>query len=365
IATTSMWGDNRHWSMPSLTTGDIIDVHAYDGELRLEANPHHAQTYVHFIAAAQVEGKPLTVSEWNLPPPVRDRYVGPLWTAAMASLQQWDAPMHYAYSITKLEQPYNAHPWSALYDPAQMALMPAAAVAFRAGHIKPAEKTYRFEMSRDATYTQETSVVTSAAFRTLAEQSRIVISLPDIPEFDWDTPAPKTPGAETVTDLTKDFLPKKGTSVTSDTGEIERDWVTGILTVDTPGSQWAVGWLGGRTIELGDVAIGLKTKHAAVAVTALDGKPLHDSGRILLTTVARAKPGEAGKMPFAAEPVAGTVSFSSSKGPLEMVPLVRGHEDPVPTSAPIAAKAQGDRWIFELPAGTPTHWFLVRPVPRG
>ncbi|MBL4684972.1 MAG: hypothetical protein JKY37_10310 [Nannocystaceae bacterium] len=363
IATTNMWGDNRHWSLPSLTTGDVIDVHAYDGELRLEENPHHSPTFVHFIAAAQVEGKPLTVTEWNLPPPVRDRYVGPLWIAAMASLQGWDAPMHYAYSVTKLEDPHDVHQWSALYDPAQMALMPAAAVAFRLGHIKLANKTYRIELSRNTTYYTETSMISSAALRTLPEQSRVVIALPDIPEFDWDTPAPPTPGAQTVTDLSEDFLPVGSTSVTSDTGEIVRDWANGILTVDTPGSQWAVGWLGGKTITLGDVEIRLNTKHAAVALTALDGAELRTSKQILLTTIARAVPAKGPRIPFSAEPVGGTVSLASSvAGPLELVPLLRAHADPIPPSAPIAGRKVGKRWLFELPAATPTHWFLIRPA---
>ena len=367
IATTNMWGDNRHWSMPALTTGDILDVHAYDGELKLEANPHHAPTFVHFIAAAQVEGMPLSVTEWNLPPPVRDRYTGPLWISAMAALQGWDAPMHYAYSVTKLENPWEAHQWSALYDPSQMAMMPAAALAYRLGHIRPAERTYRIELNRDNTYSQETSMVSSAALRTLSEQSRTVLVLPDIKEFDWDTPAPPTPGAETVTDLSKDFLPPTGTTVTSDTGEIKRNWATGILTVDTPRSQWAVGWLGGETVTLGDTQVQLVTKHAAVAFTALDGLALKQSKQILLTTVARSRPSGGGlKMPFAAEPVRGTVSIKTTHaGPLELLPLMRGHTDPIPASAPTKGRKEGDRWVFDLPAGAATHWFLLRPIAAG
>lgn len=365
IATTNMWGDNRHWSLPSLTTGDLIDVHAYDGELELEDNPHHAYSFVQFIAGAQVEGKPLTVTEWNLPAPVRDRYTGPLWIAAMAALQGWDAPMHYAYAITPLEEPYTAHQWSAFYDPAQMALMPAAAVAYRLGHISGAKKTYRIQLTRESTYGKDTSVLTSAALRTLPEQSRVVLALPDTPEHDWDTPAPPTPGATTVKDLSRDFLPRKGTTVTSDTGEIVRDWGRGILTVDTPGSQWAVGWLGGETITLGDAEIRMQTKHAGVTLTALDGAPLASSKKILLSTIARAVADDGkNRMPIRAEPVRGIVSLATTvKGPLELVPLMRGHVDPVPPASPVPGTKNGDRWDFQLPADIPTHWFLIRPVP--
>ena len=364
IAGTNMWGDNRHWSLPSLTTGDVIDVHAYDGELRLDTNPHLAPTFVHFIASASVEGYPVTVSEWNLPVPVRDRYVGPLWVAAIGALQGWDAPMHYAYSMTKLEQPYNVDAWSALYDPGQMALMPAAAVAFRLGHILPAKTTFRVQLDKAATYGAETSVLHNATIRTLIEQSRIVIALPDIEELDWDTPRPATPGATTVTDLHHDYLPATGSSVISDTGQIRRDWEQGILTVDTPGSQWAVGWLGGRTITLSDVELNVTTKHAGVTFTALDGAPLRSSKSILVSVVARVVTDGTPRLPGYAEPVRGTFSIESTlPGQLQLVPQMRGHIDPVPPSAPIAGRKQGTRWVFDLPAAVPTHWFLLQPAP--
>ncbi len=47
---------------------------------------------IDWIAAAQVVGKPLTVTEWNAEPfPLPDRHSLPLYVAGTASHQGWDA----------------------------------------------------------------------------------------------------------------------------------------------------------------------------------------------------------------------------------------------------------------------------------
>jgi hypothetical protein len=99
IVTTSTWGLNPLSSLPALTVGDIIDVHSYGGVGELEKNPIFGPNLVHWMAAAQVAGKPLTVTEWgvddhgSLAP---DRQDIPLYIASSASLQGWDAVMFYA-----------------------------------------------------------------------------------------------------------------------------------------------------------------------------------------------------------------------------------------------------------------------------
>ena len=66
IATGNMWGDNPLASISSLTTGDVIDVHEYDGPGLLEADPRYKPNIVSWIGIHRVEGMPLTVSEWNM-----------------------------------------------------------------------------------------------------------------------------------------------------------------------------------------------------------------------------------------------------------------------------------------------------------
>jgi hypothetical protein len=99
IVTTSFWGDNPLSSLPALTAGNIIDAHSYGGTGELEKNPIYAANFMHWIAAAQIADRPLSVTEWNVSPfPVPDRHAVPLYIASSASLQGWDALMQYAYS---------------------------------------------------------------------------------------------------------------------------------------------------------------------------------------------------------------------------------------------------------------------------
>jgi len=105
IVTTSTWG-NPLFSLPALTAGDIIDVHSYGRVGELEKNPIRTANLIDWIAAAHVAGKPLSVTEWNVEPfPVSDRTTVPLYLAASASYQGWDALMQYAYSQVPLDSP--------------------------------------------------------------------------------------------------------------------------------------------------------------------------------------------------------------------------------------------------------------------
>src|SRR5262249_33079177 len=156
--------------------------------------------------------------------PNRDRFVFPLYLAAVASLQGWDAPMLYGYLQAPVQEPEKPDPWSTWNDPAITSLMPAAAVMFRQGHVKEAQKTYRLDLSKEAVYYQNTNPQTSLAIRTLVEQSKLTIGLPDIRELAWDRPMPKAGEVVVITDTARDFLPAGQTFVVSDTGELRRNW---------------------------------------------------------------------------------------------------------------------------------------------
>ena len=98
IATTNFWGNEPIYSLPALTDGDVIDVHSYGTSEAMSTNPSFDPNYLAWIAAAQVYGKPLTITEWNVEYPSVDRFTAPLYLASIAALQGWDAPMLYNYS---------------------------------------------------------------------------------------------------------------------------------------------------------------------------------------------------------------------------------------------------------------------------
>ena len=346
-----------------MTAGDIIDVHAYGEAEFLGSSPRVAPSFVDWIAAAQVAGFPLAITEWNVPPPARDRFVAPLYVASLSALQGWDMPMLYAYQQYSVDaRPNRPDQWSSSIDPALTALMPAAAVMVRQGHVSRAKRTYRLELSREQLYYQDLGPDTSATIRTLTEQSRIVIGLPDIEELDWDEQASASAASQVVvTDVDQDFIPPGATFVESDTGELKRDWAQGVHSIDTPMSQAASGWLGRRTVALSDVVVSLQTPKASVAVTSLDSKPISRSESMLLTTVAQITTSAGGRLPFRAEPVLGVIRIRSEHAGLCAYPVATDGQ----LFDPIALKTRDGVAEFVLPSGFRTHWYAIHPQSAG
>jgi len=365
VVATSSWGDQDLSALPSLAVGDLIDVHAYGGADALSVDPRQAPNFIDWIGAARLAGKPLSISEWDVEFPRRDRFTAPLYVASIAGLQGWDAPMIYEYAGEAPAPPDTVAVYSTGLDPALTALMPAAAVMFRRQDVQPARRAYRFAPSRAALYDGHLSPATSRALRTLVEQSRLVIAPPDLPELSWDGPPAVPPDETVVTDPDQDFAPPGHTVLRSDTGELVRDWGAGVQTIDTPRSQAAAGKLGGRRVALRDVEVKMLTAEATVAVTSLDGAPIASSAKLLLTVVGRATASAGDKPPLLAEPVQGTLSLRSSRPALTMTPLAPGAlpgEDAPriapPLGQPIPLEWTAGAYTVAL-RGLPTHWFLI------
>ena len=357
VATTNTWGNMGLCGLPSLAEGGLIDAHSYGASEALSANPRSAANYVSWIAAGQVHDKPLSVTEWNVPYANRDRFTAPLYLASIACLQGWDAPMIYNYSQRGFGKPDRPGEWSTFPDPAITAITPAAAIAFRQGHISEATETYCLNLTRDQLYYEGLFPTNSATLRSLAERSKLTIGLPDIEELDWDAASDPGEGVQVITDPHTDFIPAGETAVESDTGQLRRDWVRGVQTIDSPLTQAAQGWLGeAGTISLSSVSLEITTPKAVVAVTSLDGSPISESRQLLITTVARAVVQD-GRMPFYSEPVQGALSVKSSAEGLSLVPLAADGTE----LASVEPRYTDGTYTIALPSGEGTHWYMLKP----
>ncbi|MBX7084588.1 MAG: hypothetical protein K1X88_35610 [Nannocystaceae bacterium] len=363
IATTSVWGDESLYSVPSLQAGDVIDAHAYGAESALSSNPHHEPSFLAMAAMGHVLGRPHTLSEWNVPLPARDRHVAPMWVAAIAALQGWDAPVFYAHVQEALREPVSMSSFSGWVDPAAVALAPAAAILYRRGDVALARETIVLAPGADEVYGAARNPGTAAALRTGFERSRVVVALPDAPQLKWDRVASMPRDATVVADLDRDLLPREGTAVVSDTGEIRRDYAEGTLVIDTPRSQVASGWIGGATIALRDGWVALELPSATFALTSLDGAPLGESARILVTAVGQAQTGDAGRVPLRSEPVRGRFAIRSSRD-LVAIPLparAASANTDLSTRVPLRPRREGALQVFSLQAPIETHWYLLVP----
>ncbi|MDG3005042.1 cellulase family glycosylhydrolase [Paludisphaera mucosa] len=356
-ATTNYWGNTGLFSLPGLCDGDVVDVHSYGLAEALGTDPRYEANYISWTAAAQVAGKPLTVSEWNAPFPIDDRFTAPLYMASLAAFQGWDAPMIYSYSFERLVKPQGPSVWSTYYDPALAGVMPAAALLYRRGQVAPARTTYHLALTPAQLFDRNLTPESAAALRTIAEQGRLTIGLPKVRELPWLKPSPVPEGATVVDDPDRDMIPEGATSVRSDTGQLVRDWKRGVQVIDAPQCQAASGWIGGEPIATTDARFEMLTKKAVVALNSVDDRPLAKSRFILITAVARAVADPTKRSAFASEPVIGTVSLKTEATDLELLALapdgrIAGRSRP--------RTLDGALRII-LPDAGGTHWYVLKP----
>ncbi|MDX9753732.1 MAG: hypothetical protein RBU29_07205 [bacterium] len=354
IAASQLWGNMGATGLPSQTAGTLIDTHSYGAEEALSTNPLDSHNYITYIATGHAYGMPLSITEWNVRYPWTDRFTAPLYMASIAALQGWDAPMIYNYSQQPFEKPNRQGEWSTFSDPALTGLMPAAALLYRQGHVRPARSTYCIQLDRESTYGPLSRGETMTALRTLAEQSQVFLGLPDTPELDWDRASQPADGVQIVTDVTQTFLPAGQTFVQSDTGEIKRNWQEGIQTIDTPKSQIIQGWIGGKTIELTDVAFSIQTPKATIAITSLDNTPIAQSNQILITIMARVMADENNRFPLFSEPVQGRIQITA-QADMALFPLQGGQH----RLAEIPIPYHNTQYTLDLPLPEGTHWFVL------
>ncbi|MGN6627274.1 MAG: cellulase family glycosylhydrolase [Tepidisphaeraceae bacterium] len=349
IATTNTWGSDPLFSLPALTAGDVIDVHTYGESESFNSNPRHDDLSTFWIAAAQVVGKPVTITEWNTPYPMRDRFTQPLYVAAQAAFQGWDAPMIFGYQQAPMVPQSKLSEWTTANDPALTSLMPAAALIYRRGDVEPAKKTVVLSLTPEQMLYKAVSPQTSAAIRTEAEQHKLEIAMPKTPLLPWLQPTPTPAGAEVITDPAYDALPKGATSVESDTGQLKRDFNDGIFTIDTPKTQAAMGWIGGKDISLGDVTFSIKTAKATIVLSSLDDQPLSTSKKMLLTVAAQAAMPHKKSLGILSEPVIGSLKLKND--PISAVALTPGGK----TSLPLPI----DHGLILLQGKLKTQWFIL------
>jgi hypothetical protein len=353
ISSGHLWGDMPCYSLAALTAGDVIDSHVYTPGEFLGLNPRYAGGLGQYLAMARLADRPKIISEYNMEDngPKHDPFTVAPYISTLAAFQGWSAIMLYGYSQDGLRgQGYSM--WCVYNHPQSLALAPAAALLYREGHVRPAAKTVFVPLSRQQAFFQHVSEQTSRTLRTAPERHRLMLGLPAVNELPWLKASAAPPGAETVTDLDRDFIPP-GDEVVADTGEFRRNWTKGTFVVDTPKTQMVMGWIKDQPIRTADAAFTLTVPKAAVALSSLDQQPLRQSRRILISTIGRMAIGP--DKQARTEPVTGTITLISSVKDFRLVPLKSDGSK----MDPIKLEAQNGVYSIALPTDKGTHWFVL------
>ena len=73
--------------------------------------------------------------------------------------------------------------------------------------------------------------------------------------------------------------------MTSAAGDVKWNTKSSYILLDSPRTQGAFGALAGTPLRTADVELETSSGHCALVVTSLDGKPLRESARLLITAV--------------------------------------------------------------------------------
>ncbi|MBI5722759.1 MAG: cellulase family glycosylhydrolase [Planctomycetes bacterium] len=327
---------------------DGTDQHGYEGGgSYLVMDPQKDSSLMMTVAKARVAGKPFLISEWNIvfegrggkSPVHRASYT--IGMAAMGAHQGWDAPIIYNYRQTGGGQPSRQNEYETMIDTALMGAMPAGAILFRRDVTESPTTTVLLADRKQIYFEKATPMV---AMRTSIEQTKTGFAL------EKELPGLKNPKTEP---LDKNFLEGK-TSVTSDTGEIMRDWGKGVQTIDTPRSQVAQGFYGGSTLKTKDVTFAPKTAFSVLAVNSLTNAPIASASSLLITALSQA---DRQNTQCKSQLVTGgiTIKFAKKPAKAKITPLMGNGTKGDPQDL-----AAGDDGSVTVDLGAfKTHWLLL------
>ena len=360
--------DHSHTSSPysmlaSLSKLDILDGHVYwehpgsppPVNTPMVKDPLHS-TVVQLSRTA-FAGKPYTVSETNHPFPNDWAAEGIPILAAYGSFQDWDAIVMYTFEPKRdpAWKPYVGDPFDISLDPVRMTEMATGALLFERSDVRPAKQTIA------RTYSPEQVLESRLLPRT--EQPYFTPGFPLSLPLEHGVRIRSLSGPPTET-----YAAAPEGPIVSDTKELS--WSpAGTVTVETERTQALIGFLKADPKKLRNLSADVRNNFAALVLSSLDGKPLAQSARMLLTAgsrvsntglqwnEARTRVLNQGGSPSLIEPVSGDVTLRNlDKASAVALSALDGAGKPI--GAPLKARKTAEGWTVTL--GDPvTTWYAV------
>ncbi|MDX2108722.1 MAG: Ig domain-containing protein [Verrucomicrobiota bacterium] len=250
-------------------------------------NPRRCPT-----AIKTVEGFPSIVSENTWVNPTNLSVEAPLVVATFAKLRSIDGWIWFGMNEPK---------WSASYDtwpiakPSILGQFPGAAMIYRRGDVASASTLVREGRTYGTIVSRKTNSIRSTfGWDITRDPAKVFNYNPITQQGDIDPAAMLVGGVDMafdddslyVSEQLSELIDNTNKTLTSATHEVVLDYNKQILTINTPRSQAAVGYLRnqGGDIVLDDIIIraGPTFTFGSILVTALDGMPLSQSTKLLI-----------------------------------------------------------------------------------
>ncbi|NRA37614.1 MAG: hypothetical protein HRU15_05700 [Planctomycetes bacterium] len=336
---TTNWRGHGFSSLPNLyadTAAGMIDRHNYAGG---GGEGHYVakgkvSTFTHLehpghgllaVGLSQVTDRPFGVSEWSMLPPCAFKAeAAPLMAFYGLGLQGWDASYHFACGKTRLTDGWNRGAKYNSATPHYMGQFPALAFAVHNNHIQEGEVVASRAVGEKEIFAAKDVLKQSlAGSHDLKTISKDAVTPPEalaVGKVLIDFKSKKS----IEKDLSS-YWDKKSKIINSTTGQLKWNYGDKIVEVRSEKTQAIIGQAGGKTIQLPDAEVKVKTPFVSLIFTPLDNKPLKSSKNILITAMARDKQTGTvynddwselkvvGKPPLLMEPVQASIKLSGKK----------------------------------------------------
>ncbi len=230
------------------------------------------------MAATREHGRPFTVSEFNQPFPNRQAAEIDPTLAAFAAFQDWDSIMHFAYEHGREWDRGAPSGFNINGDWTKFPNIGQSAWLYRTGAVQAARKHIAVTMPYEQRLASTRGKFNGAVTKFLQTSGGFDANVAFLHAIAMDSNA-------------KNFsLPAEAKQVAapfrSDTGEILYDPERKIFTLAAPQAAGVYGFAGKQKAAAGAIEVELAPQSrgfVALTLTALDGKAIPASGRLLLT----------------------------------------------------------------------------------
>ncbi len=237
----------------------------------------------------RVAGMPLTISEYDHPAP--NFFCAEMFPMlnSIAAFQDFDGIYHFTFDGS-YDRGRFANFFSSAGHPLKQIFVPAGAVIFRMGAVKPGSQTVQLSVPRESVLKNLISYgdklrLHGSNMNYIWNDAGALDGLVVMHPVNIDMNGKELKLSETVQTPEGPWL--------SETGEIEWnniDSANAVFTVNAPSARVIAGYIGGKSINLGNLTVEMDTtpsNWATITLTTLDGKSVEESSKILLAAAGR------------------------------------------------------------------------------
>ena len=239
----------------------------------------------------RVANMPLTISEYDHPAP--NFYCAEMYPIlnAVAAYQDWDGIYHFNYNVPEDESRITGF-FSETGHPLKEVFIPVGAALFRMAAVKPGSSILHLTMPKEVIVKE--LVASGDALRLHRSNLHKVWEKLGVTEASVMLHKMQVSLEGTELGLSRKFTAPSEIwqSSTSELAWNHQDSAQAVFTINAPTAKAAVGYIGNRTIELGDVTISMEPTEfnwATIAIVSLDSEPFTTSSKVLMVAAGRAQ----------------------------------------------------------------------------